>query len=69
MRRPDADLEEEREPRVTIGRRNTEVIRVSLDIGRDREAAAQPYRLEPVFVPQTARHNSAKVAGVGSRSC
>jgi len=27
------------------------VIRVSLDIGRDREAAAQPYRRELVFMP------------------
>ena len=55
MRRPDADLEEKREPRVTIGRRNAEVIRVRLDIGRDREAGAQPWPPERVLMPRS-RH-------------
>jgi hypothetical protein len=42
MRRPDADLEEKREPRVTgapsARRQRYEVINARLDIGRDREA-------------------------------
>jgi hypothetical protein len=43
MRRPDADLEEKREPRVTgEPKRKTaaieKAIRARLDIGRDREA-------------------------------
>jgi hypothetical protein len=70
MRRPDADLEEKREPRVTRQPKGKtaayEVIRVRLDIGRDREAGAQPWRRERVLMPpQPPFASAARIGSVG----
>ena len=74
MRRPDADLEEKREPRVTgesrsPRRRRYEMIKARLDIGRDREAGAQRWPRERVVMPHTCRSHYPSASAHLEGSC